>query len=392
MQVVINHRENQNLTPYQLPNKELYHRDLFNIEGSWTGRMDAQIANTFIHEAVQLIANAIRVYEFGYFDCAYYSLRQSIEVSTSIVYLMELEGDKREEALMKWRAQSDFPMFNGMIKFLNKNARTFADIRNNMASYFEELQEVKERLNKLVHKLGFNTFYVSRNHPLNKYKDMTPYHDEFIYLLERCIGAVSILRLAIDPFPVLLMDEEIYMRAGDTLTEPYTEEFVVKYIGSENIEAYKRTELYSTIHQAIMKETKMLPAVVDVVKNHYVDREIANEILSQSDLLGYMDMFVVLAFGLSNKIAIIYAYDGMRSYFSNIKTVRQHIGYNSLTFKEIKRSNKHYNVMFEEAFLSYINANGEDLYLEHNEPFDEEEYSYIVKMLTDLNTPVEKDY
>lgn len=44
--------------------------------------MDTPYANTFIMESVKLAVNAILLFEMGYFDCAYYSLRQSIEVAT----------------------------------------------------------------------------------------------------------------------------------------------------------------------------------------------------------------------------------------------------------------------------------------------------------------------
>lgn len=387
MQFHLEHREKYNLIPYQIANKEEYYYDLSNIEGSWTGRMDAQIANTFIHEAVQLIVNAISVYEMGYFDCAYYSLRQSIELSTSMVYLMELDIEKREEELKKWKAQSSFPMFNQMIKFLNTNGNVFADMRNKMVSYFVELQSAKERLNKIVHKLGFNTFYVSRNHALNQNKDKTKYHNEFLQLTEKCIGATAVLRLAIDPFPVLLMDEEIYTRTGDTLTEPYSEEFVEKYIGFKNVDAYKQTELYLSLYQSIMENKKMTPSVTDVIKNNFIDREMIEEILTHADQLRYIDFLVVSCYLLSNKIALVYAYDGLQIYFSNIKSNRRKFGFNALTFKEIKESETHYNVVYEEAFLSYVKAEGEDLYLEHNEPFTEDEYTYLVESLRDLTKP-----
>ena len=43
------------------------------------------------------------------------------------------------------------------------------------------------------------------------------------------------MRLAIDAFPVLLMDKNILYRCFDSLTEPYSEEFVNEYIGEKYI-------------------------------------------------------------------------------------------------------------------------------------------------------------
>ena len=93
------YKENQNIVPILVPNKEEYYRDLMNIENSWTGRVDAFIANTFVLEAVQLIINSIALFEKGYFDCAYYALRQSLETSTTMVYLTESDDEHREKIL-----------------------------------------------------------------------------------------------------------------------------------------------------------------------------------------------------------------------------------------------------------------------------------------------------
>lgn len=80
------HRKTQNLRPIELKNKEKFYLDLMNIEHSWTGRMDTSAGNTFIMEAVQLIVNSMELFELGYFDCAYYSLRTAVEISTTMVF------------------------------------------------------------------------------------------------------------------------------------------------------------------------------------------------------------------------------------------------------------------------------------------------------------------
>ena len=219
-------KEVDNLIPIPIPEKEDYYRDLADIEQSCTGRIDVWIANTFILESVQLIINSIVLFEKGYFDCAFFSLRQSLEVSTTMVYLIELDEIDRKKELSKWKRKSKFPMYGQMLKFLSDNGSVFIDVKNHLNDYFEELKKVKESLNKYVHKQGFDTFYVSRNHFVNRGKDTSVFLEEFSRYIISCIGALAILRLIIDPLPVLLMDEEIYSRTGDILTEPYSDEFV----------------------------------------------------------------------------------------------------------------------------------------------------------------------
>jgi len=153
------YRETKGLVPLKIENKEKYYTDLINLEESWTGRMDAQISNTFILEAVQLIINSITLFEQGYFDSSFYSLRQSLEVSTTMTYLIDNDEQNRKDELAKWKAQSRFPMYSQMIKMLESNESVFSDIKEKMADYFGQLNLTKQKLNKYVHKQGFNTFY-----------------------------------------------------------------------------------------------------------------------------------------------------------------------------------------------------------------------------------------
>ncbi|MGE7686755.1 hypothetical protein [Peribacillus simplex] len=73
----LEHQEKRNLIPLELPSKKDYYFDLSQLENSFVSRFDVfQIANTFFMESVQLITNAISLFDKGYFDSAYYSLRQ----------------------------------------------------------------------------------------------------------------------------------------------------------------------------------------------------------------------------------------------------------------------------------------------------------------------------
>ena len=65
-----NFKEKQFLIPIEIKNKKKYIYDLANIDNSWTGRLDATLANTFIMEAQKLLVNSITLFELGYFDCA----------------------------------------------------------------------------------------------------------------------------------------------------------------------------------------------------------------------------------------------------------------------------------------------------------------------------------
>ena len=78
-----------------------------------------------------------------------------------------------------------------------------------MPEFFSDAKDLSAALNKYVHKQGLRHFYISRNHPMNQNKSQEAFISDFQYYLEKCIGVVAVMRLAIDPFPVLLMDDEI---------------------------------------------------------------------------------------------------------------------------------------------------------------------------------------
>lgn len=64
------------------------------------------------------------------------------------------------------------------------------------------------------------------------------------------------MRLAINPFPILLMDKEILYHCFDSIAEPYSEEFVEKYIGETIISQYKDTDIYIGTYGSFMNDEK----------------------------------------------------------------------------------------------------------------------------------------
>ena len=69
------------VTPIDFPQGEEYISDIELITMSDTGIIDAQVANMTLNESCIMLINAIRVFTMGFFDCAFYSLRQTIELS-----------------------------------------------------------------------------------------------------------------------------------------------------------------------------------------------------------------------------------------------------------------------------------------------------------------------
>lgn len=373
----LKYKENQYLVPLEIENKKSYYYDLINIEHSFTGRVDAWLSNTFIHESVQLIINAINLFELGYFDCAYYSLRQALELSTTMVYLVDIDENKREVELKKWKSEKRFPLQSDMMRYLDENGAVFKDLKEKLSDYFEYLNSVKSKLNKFVHKQGLNKFYVSRNHPINGSKSRTDFINEFVGHLITCIGAVAIFRLSIDPFPILLNDDEIFHRTGDLMTSPYSEEFIKAYIGYDVIESYKKTEIYLGHYEFFITEEKKKECVTNVVKHQCIDIEKIDGILEQQNLLSETDLVAVLICKSSYKIAKVYTMGGLMQYFTSRNTVRTKMSWDSRDFEKFKKDEHPHNIPYDEAFISCFVFKGQNYFAEHNVTFSADEIEAI---------------
>lgn len=374
----ITHKENENILPVEIKCKEVLYDDLMYLEHSFTGLVEAQIANMFMRESVQLIINSIVLFEKGYFDCSFYTLRQSLELSTTMVYLVDNDEKIKKEKYKQWKAQERFPQFNQILDYYNKNEYVFSDIKNKMRKYFDELQFIKTKMNKYIHKQGFNTFYTYMlGHPLRDDSKKEAFVDEYIVYVKKSIGAVAILRLSIDPFPILLNDDDIYRRTPDLMTEPYSENFINEYIGYENIELYKMTDLYKGYYDGIIADEAKNDTVLALVKDGYIDINRFDEISAQNHLLKFNDITAVFLAIQSQKNTQIYCCGGLIQYFTSRKSNRINMSFDSRFFDECEKNIMQFNLIYDEVFISWVKIYNEVFFIEHNEQFSSQEIQVL---------------
>ena len=374
----ISWRKSQNIKPITLPNKEKYYSDLLNIEHSWSGRMDTNICNTFIMEAEQQLVNAIELFEMGYFDCAYFSLRSAVDVSTTMVFLSDMPYEEREKYLNAWKETKDFPMQGQIVKQLSQQGNVFTDMMEKMPGFFSSAKSLSMELNKYVHKQGLQHFYISRNHPINQQKPQDKFLKSFEKYLQRCMGVVAVMRLVVDPFPILLMDEEILYRCFDSMTEPYSDEFVEKYIGDMIIEQYKQTDMYIGTYDSFMCDEKKKESVFDVMKHQYIDSQKLDEIFSQLHLLTAADIVCVLLVASCDKVVKVYCYNGIQMYFTDRKTNRTVMSWSGEDFIKFAEAAEQTNQCYDEAYISVFTFADERYFVEHNEIFETDEIGGII--------------
>lgn len=371
-------RKQENVRPLVLPNKEKFYLDLQNIEYSFSGRMDEVSINTFIMEAAQLLVNAMELFEMGYFDCAYYALRTAVDVSTTMVFLVDMPEAEQNKWVDKWKNTEDFPMQHQMVKSLFQSGYVLSDMKNNMSEFFNDAKELSQRLNKYVHKQGFQHFYVSRNHCINQNKSQENFINNFEFYLKKCIGVVAVMRLAADPFPVLLMDNEILYRCFESITEPYSQDFVDEFIGVETIEKYKKTNIYQGTYEAFINNEKKNQATFDVAHHQYINTLEMSDILEQLHLLTVHDAISVMIVKGCDKVVKVYAIGGFYSYFTERHTSRKAQSWNSSDFNSFQHSEAKYNQEYGEAYISVFFFKDDAFFAEHNEPLTDEDIESIL--------------
>lgn len=378
-------RKSNNIRSINLPKKENYYVDLINIEHSWSGRSDIfNIGNQFIMEAVQQLINAMELFEQGYFDCAYYSIRSAVDLSTTIVFLSDMPDREREIFLDAWKETKDFPMQGQMIKQLVAKGYIISDMKDKMADFFTEAKKFSEILNKYVHKQGLRHFYVSRNHPFNRSKSQDTFINNFDYHLRSAISVVAVMRLAIDPFPILLMDNEILYRYSDSMTEPYKEEFVEEYLGKEVVNQYKKTKIYQDTYNIIMGEERKSEVVFNIVKHKYIDSQKMDEILQQCTLISKKDAISVMMVYACEKVVKTYCEDGLLMYFTDRNTNRTVLSWSGIDFRNFAEAKSLINQPYDEAYISVFQFDGNDYWVEHNEKLETTDVSDIVILVSAL--------
>lgn len=371
-----------NIQEKDFPESEQYIHDINNIVWADVSNINLFRTNRFFQEACQLLVNSINLYKLGYFDTAFYSLRQAIELSIGILYLNENENE-----IKRWIRKEDGFGVGKMRNYLLNNETDFKDVRHKMSSYFDNLLDLRKRIDKYVHKQGFISFYTTYKQLGRKdtvVKLSKKVHADYINMLENSIGAVAIYRLIVDPLPVLLMEDEIALRSPDIMTEPYSEDFVKKYIGIDNLNLYKQTKIYKEYRDDFLSREKQSIEVYNVIHYQYFDTKSLEKIQEQLHLLSLQDKIAYFVFCISNKIASVIV-ESWYDYFSDVKLDQYETVIGDDIYKDLFIGND-FNCKYKEYYISRLKINEKYTIIKHIATLDSEEtynLMLIANVLTD---------
>lgn len=361
------------IMPLSLPNAEQYLEDLSDLRLSDSGILAEVNPFFFVNEACQLLANSVELFQLGYFDCAFYSVRQAIELSLSGLYLFS-----NPNKMKGWRNLEKGFELRTIVPELKVGKEEFVEIKDLFGDFFERLEKEKKLMNKYVHKQGFKSLYYHYNsiNAHGKPERITLLTKDYETILHDTITAVALYRLVIDPYPILMLDEDIVTRMPDLMAESFSKRFVEKYFPEEYVERYKQSKIYKDFYDYFKALPVQNEAVYALIHWQLFERNDYNLIKEQHELLSLHDMEAVDLFMVSPKIGTIII-DGCINYSSETKLKDSSLVIGNAYYSEIFEGKKDYNVIQKGDYISRFPLNDSITYLKHNAELLEEEINKI---------------
>lgn len=356
------------LVTMQLKDAEEYLFSINQIQMATTGFFYAWDSNLFFNEACQCLKNSINLFQQGFFDCAFYQMRQSLETSIGTLYLTS-----QPEEMDRWKCLETGFENGRMVKWLVANEDTFSKMKELMAPFFDKIREDQLVMNKYVHKQGYQSFYLKLRNETELSEWKNTIQTDFERILCDCIGAVAIYRLSLDAFPIALADEDLVFRAPDLITEAFSQDFISIYIGEELIEKYKQLQIYKDTVSWLLSQPKQNESVYRLIHYQYVNLKNKQDYFEQWDMLSLYDQIAVSLFLMNSKLSNIYV-EGSFHYSSEVQSRNSGFTVDSEFYNEkFEKSNSDSNLPYKKAYLSRIKIGFNYTYMEHNELLDESE-------------------
>lgn len=286
------------------------------LADSLSGLVSTPSFNQFLLESCQLLANSLDLIHQGYFDAAFYSVRQAGEVILIGTLFSNLEESERKAKYEKWVSLDRFPSFSELSKMLRSKDIEYRDLLEHMPEIDELISKLNKRANKYIHKQGHESFYTKPYEVVSE--SARHIREDFTDYFKTTVKVCSIFRLAVDPFPILLNDPECEYRFPDCMTIEFGQSFIDNCLGNDFVEHYIETDYYRNWVNAIKSTFPQLKEATYNVSNlHYIDLSNIKDILDELDKLTLYEATAVLFTALFSEKVIAIHTTGTLDAFSN---------------------------------------------------------------------------
>lgn len=336
-----------------------------------TGNLDELFCNAFFSESVELLKHAFFLYEDGYFDCAFYSLRQSIENMNNML-LAAVDADK----FAIWKEKRRFPADSKVKDLLSQQNNAYNEIKAVIPEFFEQYNELLKKANKYIHKQGFDTFYVYSN--LSAPADKEKRTELFLSFLKYAIGMMLIMNIALDPLSLALSDSEVDSHiAFDPMTEPIPVRIFEKYLSLEIIEKIKTTNHYTALKEYFLAMEELNEATYAVLRYSHFNVDQLDEIEKQINQLDLSQavMFCILKSGI--KATHFYWDYGILGYSTSYEPKVHLREYSSNQFDDYLHGDGECNCPWQGMYISVFKTIESYLIIQHDNQLTQDEISTI---------------
>lgn len=286
------------------------------LADSISGIVSTPPFNQFLLESCQLLAKSLDLIHQGYFDAAFYSVRQAGEVILIGTLFSNLEESERKAKYEKWVSLDRFPSFSELSKMLRSKDIEYRDLLEQMPEIDELISKLNKRANKYIHKQGHESFYTKPYEVVpNSAKHI---REDFADYFTTTVKVCAIFRLAVGPFPILPSDPECEFRFPDCMTLEFGQSFIDNCLGNDFVERYIKTDYYRNWVNTIKSTFPQLKeATYNVSILHYIDLSNIEDILDELDKLTLYEATAVLSTALFSEKVIAIHITGVLDVFSN---------------------------------------------------------------------------
>ena len=369
-QKLIDSMKYKNIVKHSLPGRDellLYLHGLF----MFTGRVGIEFCNNFLFEGIQLMINSIFLYEQGYFDCAFYSVRQASEVFDTMLYL-----SNSKEELENWNLKQFNKLDSHIKNKLDKMAEGYSEIKNELKDFFEYHRKLIKKSNKILHKQGFECFYMIR---CEKKIDYTKEINLFLDTLKYTIGMCIIIYVILDPLSILYLDEDADRRLPfNYATERIDLDYFNDYLKLEDIKPkILESKFFLDFKKQFYCNEPMNDAVLNVVRFQFWDVECLNDIKDQLRFLSTFEtcMYYILEKGIY--VLNFYRCSGLIEYSTSYDRSFYRDDFMKSTFEQYTNNIHRFNQPYKNVYVSVITVFDEKIYIEHSSRLSDSEIEYL---------------
>ena len=337
-----------------------------------TGILRNMFCNSFMQESVEMIRHSFFLYEEGLFDCAFYSLRQSIEILNSMLLCVD-----DEEKLNSWKAKDWFPMDSKVKQILESQNNAYKEIKTKIPEFFEDTEICLNQANKYIHKQGFDTFYVC--HWVKTDLGNENCLKLYLKLMKQAIGMVLIMNIALDPLSLALSDQDVKMYIPFApLTEPIPIQVFEEILSIEVLEKIKETQHYKELKEYFLSQERLSKATYEVIYYQYFDIQNLKEIEKQRHLLDLEQGLILDILLAGINASYFYPQNYIPFGYATSYTAKTYMSsWSSNQFDEFLSEPYKKNISWKNMYISIFSLFDSYLIIQHNDIFKSEEIHTI---------------